>query len=96
MANKSAFDYKQFAKYIEALGIAKPDFRIRLIIFLLKETQRVVSIDKSLIPVDTKYLRNSRYIGSQKISQTEQKAKSTSKRGKTKMKIDIANSDVLV
>lgn len=92
MAN---FDYKEFVKYVEALGIVKSDFRIWLKTFLLKEAQRVVSIGKPLTPVDTGYLRNSWYIGNQKISQIEQSTKGTSRSGRTKMKIDKSNSDVL-
>ena len=65
----SYFDYKEFSEYVQALGIATSDFRIWLKTFLLKEAQRVVSNGKKLTPVDTGYLRNSWYIGSQKIVQ---------------------------
>lgn len=89
------FDYKEYVKYVQSLGIAKSEFRIWLKTFLLKEAQRAVSIGKPLTPVDTGYLRNSWYIGDQKIVQTEIGAKGTSKSGNTKMRIDKSNSDVL-
>ena len=64
----SYFDFKEFTKYVEALGIVKSDFRIWLKTFLLKEAQRVVSKAKKNTPVDTGFLRNAYGIGSQKLA----------------------------
>ena len=68
---KNGFDYKEYEKWIEKLGIIKEDFQLWLRTFLLEQAQRVVANGKPRTPVDTGYLRNSWYIGSQKIVQKE-------------------------
>ena len=92
---RSGFDYNEYKEWAKKVGIAKEDFRLWLKQFLLQEAQRVVARGKRRTPVDTGYLRNSWYIGSQNIVQVEQKTKGTSKSGRTKMQIDTAASDIL-
>ena len=65
---KSGFDYKEYSKWVENLGIAKSDFRLWLKQFLLKEAQRVVAKAKRRTPVDTGFLRNAYGIGTQKLA----------------------------
>lgn len=65
---KSGFDYKEYSKWVENLGIAKSDFRLWLKQFLLKEAQRVVAKAKRRTPVDTGFLRNAYGIGNQKLA----------------------------
>lgn len=91
---KSGFDYNEYKQWANKLDIATSDFRLWLKKFLLQEAQRVVALGKPKTPVDTGFLRNSWYIGSQHISQKEQNEKGTSKSGNTKMKIDWSKSDI--
>lgn len=65
---KSKFDYKEYSKWVENLGIAKSDFRLWLKQFLLTEAQRVVVKAKRRTPVDTGFLRNAYGIGTQKLA----------------------------
>lgn len=83
----SGFHFNEYSNWTKKVGIAKSDFRLWLKQFLLTEAQRVVAKGKRRTPVDTGYLRNSWYIGSQHISQT--------RTASGKAKIDVANSDVL-
>ena len=66
---KSGFDYKEYEKWAKSLGTAKEEFQNWLRMFLLEQAQRVVALGKPRTPVDTGFLRNSWYIGSQKIVQ---------------------------
>lgn len=83
----SGFHYKEYSEWTKKLGIATEDFRLWLKQFLLQEAQRVVARGKRRTPVDTGYLRNSWYIGSQQIAQKYTKT--------GKAVIDRKNSDVL-
>lgn len=89
--SKSYFDYDEYIKWIEKLGIAKSDFRLWLKQFLLKEAQRVISKGKPRTPVDTGFLRNSWYIGSQRIVQDIKSGKATINKSKS----DIASIKVV-
>lgn len=84
--SKSYFDFKEYTKWLENLGIAKTEFKVWLKTFLLQQAQRVVAAGKKRTPVDTGFLRNSWYIGSQKIIQNIQDGKAT---------IDTDSSDIL-
>ena len=66
---RSGFNFKQYEKWVKDLGVAKNEFDIFLKQFLLEMAQRVISRGKFRTPVDTGYLRNSWYIGSQNIEQ---------------------------
>ena len=70
------------------MGVAEKDLQIWLKMFLLEQAQRVIAKGKKLTPVDTGFLRNSWYIGSQNIVQT-----TNPKTGKAT--IDTEKSDVL-
>ena len=87
----SYFDYTQFKEYVNKLGIATSDFRLWLKQFLLQEAQRVVKNGKPRTPVDTGYLRNSWYIGSQKIIQDISNGKAVINTNKS----DIASIKVI-
>lgn len=83
----TGFHFKEYSEWTKKVGIAKEDFRLWLKQFLLTEAQRVVAKGKRRTPVDTGYLRNSWYIGSQTVVQT--------RTASGKAKIDTKNSDVL-
>ena len=89
---KSGFDYKEYEKWVNKLGIVKEDFQLWLKQFLLQEAQRVVAAGKPRTPVDTGYLRNSWYIGTQNIVQGDIEGKSKS--GKQMQGINWKASDV--
>lgn len=96
---KSYFDYDEFSEWAKKFGIAKSDFRLWLKQFLLQEAQRVVAKGKRRTPVDTGFLRNSWYIGSQKIQQKDKTTKSgktvySKKSGKAMQVIDMEKSDI--
>lgn len=74
---KSGFDYKEFLEWSKNIGVAKKEFHNWLKSFLLEEAQKVVEKGKPRTPVDTGYLRNSWYIGSQKIKQDIENGKAT-------------------
>ena len=84
---KSGFDYKEYKKWVENLGIIKDDFDLWLKQFLLQQAQRVIALGKPRTPVDTGYLRNSWYIGSQTIVQKENYET-------RKAEIDTSKSDI--
>lgn len=67
--SKTGFDFKQYEKWVDQLGVAKNEFDLFLKQFLLEMAQRVVAKGKPRTPVDTGFLRNSWYIGSQHIEQ---------------------------
>lgn len=90
---KSGFDYKEYEKWVEKLGIMKDDFQLWLKMFLLEQAQRVIEKGKPRTPVDTGYLRNSWYIGSQKIVQKENYE--TGKAEIDTSKSDIASIDIV-
>ena len=83
---KSGFDYKEYVKWVQKLGMAEKDLQVWLKGFLLEQAQRVVAKGKKLTPVDTGFLRNSWYIGNQKIVQNVSDGEAT---------IDTEKSDVL-
>lgn len=91
---KSGFDYKEYVKWAKSLGTAKEEFQNWLRMFLLQQAQRVIASGKKRTPVDTGFLRNSWYIGSQKIEQIDDPKGGISKSGKTKKVIDEDNSDI--
>ena len=67
--NKDNFDFKEYEKWVKQLEIATSTFEVFLKQFLLQMAQRVVARGKPRTPVDTGFLRNSWYIGDQKINQ---------------------------
>lgn len=89
---KSGFDYKEYVNWCKKLEISIDNFQVWLKTFLLQQAQRVVKAGKPRTPVDTGFLRNSWYIGSQNIEQvaTNQRSKS----GRSAMNIDLENSDI--
>lgn len=96
---KTGFNYKEYEKWVKNLGVAKEDFQIWLKMFLLEQAQRVVALGKPRTPVDTGYLRNSWYIGSQKIVQKDKTDKKgniiySEKSGKAMQVIDTEKSDL--
>lgn len=89
---KSGFDYKEYVKWVDNLGLVREDFHLWLKQFLLQEAQRVVAKGKPRTPVDTGFLRNSWYIGSQNIVQGDIAGKSKS--GKQMQGINWDKSDI--
>lgn len=89
---KSGFDYKEYEKWAAKLSVTKDEFQTWLKQFLLQEAQRVVALGKPMTPVDTGYLRNSWYIGSQNIVQGD--IEGISKSGKRMQGINWEASDV--
>lgn len=67
---KGGFDYSQIEEYFKKLeeATAKAEFENFLKSFLLEMAQRVIAKAKPDTPVDTGALRNSYYIGSQKVA----------------------------
>ena len=90
---KSGFDYKEYANWVKKLEIAEKDFQLWLKQFLLEQAQRVVAKGKPRTPVDTGFLRNSWYIGSQHIVQKADWS-SPSKSGNVRAAIDWSKSDI--
>ena len=88
----SGFNYKEYEKWVEKLGILKEEFQLWLKQFLLEQAQRVVALGKPKTPVDTGYLRNSWYIGTQNIVQGDIEGKSKS--GKQLQGINWKASDI--
>lgn len=74
---KSGFDYKEYVNWCKKLEITIDSFQVWLKKFLLQQAQRVVALGKPRTPVDTGFLRNSWYIGSQNIEQDVQNGKAT-------------------
>ena len=56
---KSCFEYHEYSKWVEALGITKNEFKNWLEKFLLKQAQKVISLGKPRTPVDTGALQRS-------------------------------------
>lgn len=102
---RSGFKYKEYLKWSKNLGMLRKDFNKWLKEFLLMEAQKVVATGKLLTPVDTGYLINSWYIGSQKIVQKDKLDEQgnvmispKSKRALQEIdwsKSDVANIDVI-
>lgn len=90
---KSGFNYKEYEKWVERLGIVKEDLQEWLRGFLLEQAQRVITAGKERTPVDTGYLRNSWYIGSQHIEQKENYATGGAEIDWSKS--DVANISVI-
>ena len=88
----SGFNYKEYEKWVERLGILKDEFQLWLKQFLLEQAERVVALGKPRTPVDTGYLRNSWYIGTQNIVQGDIEGKSKS--GKQMQGINWKASDI--
>ena len=88
----SGFNYKEYEKWVEKLGIIKEEFQLWLKQFLLEQAERVVALGKPRTPVDTGYLRNSWYIGTQNIVQGDIEGKSKS--GKQMQGINWKASDI--
>lgn len=88
----SGFNYKEYEKWVEKLGILKDEFQLWLKQFLLEQAERVVALGKPRTPVDTGYLRNSWYIGTQNIVQGDIEGKSKS--GKQMQGINWKASDI--
>lgn len=96
---KSGFDYREYLKWVKNIGIAKKDFHNWLKQFLLQEAQRVVAKGKPRTPVDTGYLKNSWYIGNQKITQKDKVDSQgniiySTKSGRAMKEIDWSKSDI--
>jgi hypothetical protein len=89
---KSGFDYKEYVNWCKKLEISIDNFQIWLKTFLLQQAQRVVARGKPLTPVDTGFLRNSWYIGSQNIEQ--KRTNKVSKSGNFMAEIDWSKSDI--
>lgn len=84
------FNYKNYEKYINNLGIISEDFQLFLKQFLLEQAQRVVRNAKLNSPVDTGAYRASWSIGNQQI-----RLKGNSKEeGGKKVSIDTEKSDI--
>lgn len=64
---KAWFDYKEYEKFVNNLGIITADFQIFLKQFLLEMAQRVVRQAKLNSPVDTGAYRASWSIGNQQV-----------------------------
>ena len=90
---KSGLDFSQYAKWVNQIGVAKEDFELFLKQFLLEMAQRVVARGKPRTPVDTGFLRNSWYIGSQNIEQYETD-EVNEETGHKKYAIDETKSDI--
>lgn len=94
---KQGFDYKEYAKWVEKLGMTEKHLQIWLKTFLLEQAQRVVKLAKerqqAVGAVDTGAMINSWYIGSQKISLKA--TGETSASGKASVTFDRDNSDIL-
>ena len=88
----SGFNYKEYEKWVEKLGILKDEFQLWLKQFLLEQAERVVALGKPRTPVDTGYLKNSWYIGTQNIVQGDIEGKSKS--GKQMQGINWKASDI--
>ena len=96
---KSGFDYKEYVKWVENIGMLERDFQIWLKQFLLVQAKKVVELGKPRTPVDTSELINSWSIGSQKIVQKERlDAKGnvmySSRSGRSLKEIDWSKSDI--
>ena len=92
---KSGFDYREYAKWVKNLGIAEKEFQTWLKTFLLEQAQRVIRLGKPRTPVDTGFLRNSWYIGTQHIKQIDDPSGAkSSKSGNAMQVIDWEHSDI--
>lgn len=89
---KEGFDYKQYLKWVNNIGVTKEHFDLWLKTFLLQQAQRVVRNTKLLTPVDTGALRASWSIGNQHIYLTETGDKTSS--GKNVVDVDLSKSDI--
>lgn len=89
---RSGFDYKEYKKWVNNLGISTKNFQTFLKTFLLQQAQQAVRQAKQLTPVDTGALRNSWAIGTQKIELIE--TGGTSASGKPSVTIDPEKSDI--
>ena len=92
---KSGFDYKQYQKFAENMGVIKEQFDVWLKMFLLEQAQRCIAECKkrqrAVGAIDTGAMINSWYIGGQNIVLKEQ---GTAKSGGTGYAIDTEHSDI--
>lgn len=89
---RTGFDYKEYLAWCKKLEITTSEFHNWLRQFLLEQAQRVVALGKPKTPVDTGFLRNSWYIGSQKVVQ--KRGNRRSKSGADVAEIDWSKSDI--
>lgn len=90
---KSGFDFKEYEKWAQNLGIIKEQFTLWLRKFLLEQAQRCIAECKkrqrAVGAIDTGAMINSWYIGGQEIA-----LKYTNVDGKDRFEIDTANSQI--
>lgn len=93
---KSEFDYSEFVKFVNNMGVATEDFDDWLKSFLLQQAQRCVALCKerqrAVGAVDTGAMINSWSIGKEQIALKQTGGKSKS--GKAAVIKDIENSSV--
>ena len=91
---KSGFDYTEYKKWAEKIGVAESELKVWLKQFLLTQAQRVVALAKKrqqeVGAIDTGAMINSWYIGGQKIA-----LKYSNEGGKDTFELDKENTDVL-
>ena len=90
---KSGFDYSEYKKWAENIGVAEKELKIWLKQFLLEQAQRVVALAKQrqrqVGAIDTGAMIHSWYIGGQEIA-----LKYTNVNGKDKFEIDPEHSEI--